>query len=260
MKILEFDKDLIKVETEEGKVFTIPGKSIYSFKEVKSGKPKSASFNGTDLSHYFFSAPAINLKAKESVLSFQLPLSLSYTYGLTDRISIEAGSSPLALLVNQPAFFLNPKVNLVKKEKFHLGIATSYVAVQADNSIPSASVLLSEVKATYGSLYKNLTLSLSVPSAFGAAEFNSPLVSASGQWYLGLKSSLVFELQYADVIRLFNNENVGSITHFLWGLRTRKRRHSFDFGIGLFRSRITNSSNQMRTAPYPYVNYNLDFK
>ncbi|MEL6558876.1 MAG: hypothetical protein AAFQ94_11880 [Bacteroidota bacterium] len=260
VKIIEFEKEVIKVADEVGSSFTIPMKSIYSFREFKAGKRKSDSFNGTDLSHYFFSAPAINLKAKESVLSFQVPLYFSYTYGVTDKVSIEAGSSPLGFLVNQPAFFLASKINLVAKDNFHLGIAASYLTVLADGSIPSASVLLSEVKATFGSLYKNLTLSLSVPSSFGAAEFNSPVVSLSGQWYLGLKTSLVYELYYADVIRLFNNENVDSVTSLLYGLRTRKRRHSFDFGVGLFRSRIINSSNQMMTAFYPYVNYNLDLK
>lgn len=207
--------------------------------------------NSSDVSRYIFTSPAFTINEDELALNINtLGGYTNLTYGVTDRFSVELGTSILGLAVNTPVHAITPKVHIINRKSFHLGASLSYL-IDIDSEKNFAFLT---VNSTFGNRYQNLSVGVGYDLA-NARLTDAPLVQVSGTSYLSERTSLVLDTQFVPVLRYSFSENTTAF-NIMAAVRLRKNHHSWD--VGLFIPGFIEDREEFIATFLPYFAYNVD--
>lgn len=209
-------------------------------------------YRNIDYARYLITSPAFTIAEDGLGLSNVYILYSGLTYGITDRLSVEVGTSVPGLLGGAPIIMITPKAHLLKSDYFHLGASLTYLAdIRYRSSLAFASA-----KATVGNRYNHLTAGI----GYGVVEgelFDVPIYQVSGMVSLGDRASFILDSQYVP-IEDFIGFDLSTFFNIMCAIRVAKKAHSWD--VGFIIPGVAGDGQRPLAIGFPYVGYNLDLR
>ncbi len=253
-KILKSGKGYLIFETKDLGPVKVPLKNIVKLTLISNNtsqkvtvSTKSEWYDNRMNNHkYFISTTGYNLRRNDFYLEDTYIFLVGARYGITDHISIGAGTTFLpGIDLDDQLYFINPKVTFDLTKNLHLGASFNWM------NFPEVGKLgFLNLAATYGSTRNNFTVGLS----YGATEgtFTSqPMINIGTS--LRPTNRIAFMGEILLVPTQIAVQSVRDFTPFvIMGLRFINKESSFDLGF-LF---ANNDNNRAQTQLYiPYLSY-----
>ena len=246
-EITKEDSFAIEILTEKKEEITIPKSDIKSRKEVSIKQIKDGKywFNNPQPTHYFISSSGYGLKKGEGYYRNVDLFINSFSYGLTDNVSLGGGIAPLSILANgalSPTFvFATAKLSIPIKEKINISGGV-FLMTNLDENTGGVGTVYGV--STFGTRDNNISVGLS----YGFAEnklIKYPLLNIGGIVRVTRTMSLIAELHSIGIRR------AGMLLAF--GGRSIIKRASLDYGI------IIPVVENVGTLPIPWLGFTIPF-
>lgn len=195
-KIISQDDEKITILTESGKEIKIFSKYITSIEVVTITGIQNDGFyfDNPHSTKYFIAGTGYGLKNGEMYYQNSMILFNQVGLGLTDNLSITAGTIPLYLLgeVHTPIWF-SPKLSFpLIEDKLNIGLSGLGAVMLGEESY-SLGILFGT--ATIGKRDKNISIGLGYGSG-GGESMPGPTITVSGMLRTGPSSFLITENYY----------------------------------------------------------------
>ena len=254
-RILSSNQQTMKLVSTAGDTVELD-KNYIKFLDLQSEGGEDQ-YNSSDLSRYFITSPAYTINEDELAFNTIWGIYTNFTYGITDFLSIEVGTSIPAILSGSNFAIFTPKVHLLQDGIFNLGISVSHFQVfPSVYSSDLESFTLMTANTTIGTPEKNLSLGVSYGRSAGES-IGIPLFQFGGVFYLDDRNSFIIESQVLPFDEL-NFLDLSSVFTVIAGFRLRRKYHSFDLGLLFGGTTINDGPAVVSRIPFPYVAYNLD--
>ncbi|OJJ15146.1 hypothetical protein BKI52_39460 [marine bacterium AO1-C] len=253
-KIVKSGKDYLIFETQDLGQVKVPLKNILKLtlmsantgqKTPEPVKPRWYD-NRMNNQKYFISTTGYNLRRNDFYLEDTYIFMLGARYGITDHISIGAGTSFLpGLTIDDQLYFINPKVTLELAKDLHLGVGFNWM-----NFPGTGKIGFLNLAATYGSPRYNVSIGTSYGMIDGEISAQ-PMINIGT--FLRPSNRIAFIGEILLVPTQVAVQTAEDFTPFtMLGFRFINKESSFDLGF-LY---AYNNNPQAQTQLYiPYLSY-----
>ena len=238
-KVISRDQSIITLETVNGTIDLISSNVRLIEQYDYFGRFKFPNPHDTK---YYFGPSGIPLDKGEAYYQNLLIVLNSFSYGITENISIGAGFEFISTLNGTPFWFINPKAGFQLSEKFHLGGSLFVAGV-----INEGSGAIAFGSATIGTSESNVTLGLGYGFADGEAA-DAPALTVGVMHRVSNGIALLSE-NY-----IFPAAFDGGGYFGIHGIRILGRKNAFDIGFT-----IIGSSFGAEVTSLPIVGYTRVF-
>jgi hypothetical protein len=220
--VSENEQEIVLDTRELGQV-TIERNNIQSMEKVDPSRIREGQywFRNPQSTRYLFAPNAIGIPKGEGYYQNTWILLNNVNYGVTDNLSLGAGTVPVFLFgANALPFWVLPKVSVSPTDRFHLAGGAVLGGVLAEEENVGVGVFYGS--ATVGSRDHNATVSLGYGYSNGEVS-SSPVINVSGMTRIGRTFYLISENYVLPV------EGGGTVVSA--GLRWAPRNFAVDFAL-----------------------------
>ncbi len=225
-KILKQTEKTIRIKTTSAGVLTIKKKKIKSI----DFDPSSSSSNAVSQyrsypSKYFLGTSGYNLKKGEGYYGNTWIFFNEINYGITDNLSIGAGTIPLFIFNGAPTpVWLKTKVSLpIVKNKINISGGAMAGAIIGEEFYSDNTFLWLYSAGTLGSKEKNISFSINF--IYGGGGWSPALFTLSGKYKVSHRTYLL-----TDNYLSFDTNGLGDGIFSFLGARTAFKGISLDYG------------------------------
>lgn len=244
-KLLGIAKDSVNLVDEFNREWKIPLRDIRNIEYVDSLRRRGRWFDSPNTMRYFLASTALPLRKKEIAFQATYLFLISAHYGVTDRLSIGAGTE----IISQSVYFVNVKYTLAEHDKFRFAAGAHYygfapnvlTAGNTNESIRGFGMLYAA--GTWGNANHHMTLGAGYMYVQGA--FAPPIVTLSGTARLAKRFALVTENWF-----FFVGSKIDLPTLISLGLRYISKRSTVDLAF-------FNDDEFSLEAGFPYIGYSF---
>jgi hypothetical protein len=244
-KLMGIAKDSVKLVDEFNRELKIPLKDIRNIEYIDSLRRRGRWFDSPNTMRYFLASTALPLKKKEIAFQATYLFLVSAHYGITDRISIGAGTEIIA----QSIYFVNVKYTIADHDKFRFSAGANYYSfspntVNVNNTNESVRGLgMLYAAGTWGTVNHHMSLGAGYMYVLGG--FAPPLVTLSGTARFAKRFALVTENWFFFVGSRIDLPSLISL-----GVRYISRRSTVDLAF-------FNDDEFSLEAGFPYIGYSF---
>jgi hypothetical protein len=243
-KLLGVAKDTVSLIDENNQEWKIPLKDIRHIEYVDPLRKSGRWFDSPNTMRYLLASTAMPLKKKEIAFQATYLILVSAHYGVTDRLSVGAGTD----IVTQSVFFLNAKYNIADNERFKFSLGANYYSlprefITGNTSERNTGLGLIYGAGTWGNANHHLTLGAGYLYAKGY--FLPPIITLSGTARFAKRFALVTENWFFIV-----DSNLELPSLISLGLRYISKRNTIDLAF-------FNDSEFSLEAGFPYIGYSF---
>ncbi|MGB3467064.1 MAG: hypothetical protein WBA74_17415 [Cyclobacteriaceae bacterium] len=259
-RILSSDKTTMQMVKVSGDTLTLLKSEIDTLRQTKAKSRKQLTkkadllkeIRSSDYSRYFYTSPSFTIEKKKVAAMTQGFSYSNLTYGVTDNLSLEVGSSFTGLLFQIPIIAITPKIRILDSKSIKLSSYVSYITTLPNPENNNASVVLFGFTTTRGDETKNVSFGIS--GGFVDGRFlNLPLFQISAANYISPRTALIFDSQIVSFGQLFNDD-IGLIYNAMPGVRLMRKTFSIDLAVAVFGVTVDDENS---VIALPYVGYNL---
>ncbi|MDF9796983.1 hypothetical protein OKW21_002246 [Catalinimonas alkaloidigena] len=222
-KIISQSQEILRLETENLGILTIPVENIRSIRELSENEVKDGEIwpENAQATRYFFAPNGYGLRKGEGYYQNVWIFFNQLSFGVSDNFSVGLGMVPLFLFAGAPTpIWITPKLSVpVKKDKLNLGVGALVGTVIGEGSTGFG---MAYGVLTVGDRNKNLNIGLGYGFADGGWA-DTPLINIGGMLRLSPKGYLLTENYFVVV-------DGSAFGAFSIGGRTVWNRFSLDYG------------------------------
>lgn len=177
-KLVGIVRDSVTLLDENNVEHRIAMIEVRNIDYVKGARKTGRWFDSPNTTRYLLASTAIPLRKKEVVLQATYLFLISANYGISNRVSIGAGTD----IITQSFYFLNTKVNLVNEGNYKLSTGVHYYRFPR-SFFNSSNQGIRNIGMAYGASTwgnQNSHLTLGVGYIYAGGSFYPPLVTLSG--------------------------------------------------------------------------------
>ena len=241
-RLLGIARDSVRIIDDNNQEWKIALKEIRNIEYIDTLRKRERWFDSPNTMRYLLTSTALPLRKKEVVLQATYLVLVSVHYGLTNRVSIGAGTD----IFTRSTYFLNTKINLVNegKYKFSTGInyyrlPRNFITTSSHNDIRDLGMLYGT--GTWGD--QNHHLSIGAGYMYAGGSFLPPIVTVSGTTRFAKHFALVTENWF-----FFVGSHADLPVLISLGARYISKRSSVDLAF-------YNDQNFSLDTGFPYIGY-----
>jgi hypothetical protein len=223
--ILQSNEEGLVVQTTSIPQITIPVAQILEMTpvsaEVETQPDTSSDIHST---HYLVGQSAFNLKKGEAYYKNTEIFLNSFTFGITDNFSLEAGLEFLSIFAEgDPIMYIMPKVGYQVSDKFHLGASFMLIGqpIASFSNNEFLGLGLGYGMGTFGAPNSNVTVGIG--GLIDSAGDAYPLLNLSGMHRISKSVALITENE------MIISNNISPV--FSYGVRFLMKNSSFDLAL-----------------------------
>lgn len=243
-KLLGVARDSVKLIDENNQELKISLRDIRHIEYVDSLRKRGRWFDSPNTMRYLLASTAMPLKKNDIAFQATYLFLVSAHFGVTDRLSIGAGTD----IISQSILFLNAKYNIADNGMFKFSAGANYyrfsrefITTNTNESITGLGMVYGA--GTWGNANNHLTLGAGY--LYAAGYFLPPIITLSGTARFAKRFAFVTENWF-----FFVDSSIELPTLVSLGIRYISKRNTIDLAF-------FNDSEFSLGAGFPYLGYSF---